>query len=80
MSPWTFTFFPQGQLCDPRYVRKFRGGWKQQGSRFNPNVENLLELESHGIFAAIPYCLDLIGGPYIETNQEFVKSFRPKKK
>ena len=34
----------------------------------------------HGIFAAIPYCLDLIGGPYIETNVEFVKSFRPKKK
>ena len=33
-----------------------------------------------GIFAAIPYCLDLIGAPYIETNEEFVKSFRPKKK
>ena len=37
-------------------------------------------VKTHGIFAAIPYCLDLIGGPYIETNQEFVKSFRPKKK
>jgi len=33
-----------------------------------------------GIFAAIPYCLDLIGAPYIETNEELVKSFRPKKK
>ena len=33
-----------------------------------------------GIFTAIPYCLDLIGAPYIETNEEFVKSFRPKKK
>ena len=33
-----------------------------------------------GIFSAIPYCLDLIGAPYIETNEEFVKSFRPKKK
>ncbi|MCB6184396.1 molybdopterin adenylyltransferase [Leeia sp. TBRC 13508] len=31
-----------------------------------------------GIFAAIPYCIDLIGGPYIETNPEVVKSFRPK--
>lgn len=31
-----------------------------------------------GIFAAIPYCIDLIGGPYIETNPEVVKAFRPK--
>jgi molybdopterin adenylyltransferase len=32
----------------------------------------------HGIFAAVPYCLDLIGAPFIETNEEIVKSFRPK--
>src|SRR5262249_52532012 len=32
----------------------------------------------HGIFAAIPYCIDLIGGPYIETTEAVVKSFRPK--
>lgn len=31
-----------------------------------------------GIFAAVPYCIDLIGGPYIETNEAIVKSFRPK--
>jgi len=31
-----------------------------------------------GIFAAVPYCIDLIGGPYIETNPEIVKAFRPK--
>ncbi|MGH8753287.1 MAG: molybdopterin adenylyltransferase, partial [Burkholderiales bacterium] len=31
-----------------------------------------------GIFAAVPYCIDLIGGPYIETNEEVVKAFRPK--
>jgi molybdopterin adenylyltransferase len=31
-----------------------------------------------GIFAAIPYCIDLIGGPYIETREEVVKAFRPK--
>ena len=31
-----------------------------------------------GIFAAIPYCIDLIGGPYIETNEAIVKAFRPK--
>ena len=32
----------------------------------------------HGIFAAVPYCLDLIGAPYIETNTEIVQAFRPK--
>jgi molybdopterin adenylyltransferase len=31
-----------------------------------------------GIFAAIPYCLDLIGGPYVETRETVVKAFRPK--
>lgn len=34
----------------------------------------------HGIFAAVPYCLDLIGAPYIETNEAIVKAFRPKQK
>ncbi len=31
-----------------------------------------------GIFAAVPYCIDLIGGPYIETNEAIIKAFRPK--
>jgi molybdopterin adenylyltransferase len=31
-----------------------------------------------GIFAAVPYCIDLIGGPYVETNEAVVKAFRPK--
>jgi len=31
-----------------------------------------------GIFAAVPYCIDLIGGPYIETHEAVVRSFRPK--
>jgi molybdopterin adenylyltransferase len=31
-----------------------------------------------GVFAAVPYCIDLIGGPYIETNEAVVKAFRPK--
>jgi molybdopterin adenylyltransferase len=32
----------------------------------------------HGIFAAVPYCLDIIGAPYVETNEILVKAFRPK--
>src|SRR5450830_1798770 len=32
----------------------------------------------NGIFAAVPYCIDLIGGPYIETNDAVCKAFRPK--
>ena len=31
-----------------------------------------------GIFAAVPYCIDLIGGPYIETHENVIKAFRPK--
>jgi molybdopterin adenylyltransferase len=31
-----------------------------------------------GIFAAVPYCIDLIGGPYMETNPDVCKAFRPK--
>ena len=31
-----------------------------------------------GIFAAIPYCIDLIGGPYVETHEAVCKAFRPK--
>jgi len=31
-----------------------------------------------GIFAAVPYCIDLIGGPYIETNDAICKGWRPK--
>ena len=32
----------------------------------------------NGIFAAVPYCIDLIGGPYLETRDEVCKAFRPK--
>jgi len=32
----------------------------------------------HGIFAAVPYCIDLMGGPYLETHDEVCKAFRPK--
>ncbi len=31
-----------------------------------------------GVFAAVPYCIDLIGGPYLETRPEVVQAFRPK--
>ena len=32
----------------------------------------------HGIFAAVPYCIDLIGGPYLDTDESVCKAFRPK--
>lgn len=45
-------------------------------------LEGLKDKEGHslvkGIFAAVPYCIDLIGGPYIETNETVIKVFRPK--
>ncbi|HEX5126964.1 MAG TPA: molybdopterin adenylyltransferase [Rhodocyclaceae bacterium] len=36
------------------------------------------KLVVEGIFAAVPYCIDLIGGPYVETHADVIKAFRPK--
>jgi molybdopterin adenylyltransferase len=38
------------------------------------------EIIVHGIFAAVPYCIDLLNGPFIETHECIVKTFRPKAK
>lgn len=52
----------------PKSIRETLEGIK--GSEHQPPVP--------GIFAAVPYCLDLIGAPYIETRSEVVATFRPK--
>jgi len=52
----------------PKSIRETLEGLKDEASK--PLV--------HGIFAAVPYCIDLIGGPYIETHEAVVKAFRPK--
>jgi molybdopterin adenylyltransferase len=52
----------------PKAIRETLEGVKDEGGRTVVN----------GIFAAVPYCIDLIGGPYIETNEAVVKAFRPK--
>jgi molybdopterin adenylyltransferase len=53
-----------------------------QPKSIRETLEGLKDAEGktlvHGIFAAVPYCIDLIGGPYIETRDEVVKAFRPK--
>lgn len=36
------------------------------------------EVVHTGVFAAIPYCIDLIGGPYVEADEKVIKVFRPK--
>jgi molybdopterin adenylyltransferase len=41
-------------------------------------LEGLKDRGVPGIFAAVPYCIDLIGGPYIETDETVCKAFRPK--
>jgi molybdopterin adenylyltransferase len=41
-------------------------------------LSGLPEQNVSGIFAAVPYCIDLIGGPYIETDEAVCKAFRPK--
>jgi len=52
----------------PKSIRETLEGLK------GPNGEQVVP----GIFAAVPYCIDLIGGPYIETRDEVCKAFRPK--
>ena len=52
----------------PKSIRETLEGLKgAQGEQLVP-----------GIFAAVPYCVDLLGGPYIETRDEVCKAFRPK--
>jgi len=52
----------------PKSITETLGGLKtEQG-----------EVLVNGIFAAVPYCIDLIGGPYLQTCEEFCKAFRPK--
>ena len=52
----------------PKAIRETLEGVKDEGGNTVVN----------GIFAAVPYCIDLIGGPYIETHEAVVKAFRPK--
>jgi molybdopterin adenylyltransferase len=53
-----------------------------QPKSIKETLEGLKDAEGkqkvHGIFAAVPYCIDLIGGPYIETDDAVCKAFRPK--
>jgi molybdopterin biosynthesis enzyme MoaB len=51
----------------PKSIQETLEGLKEDGRQVVP-----------GIFAAVPYCIDLIGGPYLETNDEVCKVFRPK--
>jgi molybdopterin adenylyltransferase len=43
-----------------------------------PGQPKAIKQTLDGVFAAVPYCIDLIGGPYIETHPEVVQAFRPK--
>ena len=53
-----------------------------QPKSIRETLEGLKDTEGrqqvHGIFAAVPYCLDLIGAPYLETDDSVCKAFRPK--
>jgi molybdenum cofactor synthesis domain-containing protein len=49
-----------------------------QPKAIKETLEGLPDAGVPGIFAAVPYCIDLIGGPYIETNDAVCKAFRPK--
>lgn len=43
-----------------------------------PGQPKAIQETLDGVFAAVPYCVDLIGGPYLETREDLVRAFRPK--
>ena len=70
-----------------RQVAVIRGGalilnLPGQPKSIRETLEGLKDAEGKsivgGIFAAVPYCIDLIGGPYLETDDAVCKAFRPK--
>ncbi|MCQ9326115.1 molybdopterin adenylyltransferase [Neisseria dentiae] len=54
----------------PKAIAETLGGVRGEGG----------EIKVHGLFAAIPYCVELIGGAFIETDETVCKAFRPKQK
>ena len=85
MRQISLSFVPTAILS--RQVGVIRGGTliinlPGQPKSIKETLEGLKDADGkqkvHGIFAAVPYCIDLIGGPYIETDESVVKAFRPK--
>jgi molybdopterin adenylyltransferase len=85
MRQISLKFVPTAILS--RQVAVIRGGsliinLPGQPKSIRETLEGLRDADGkpvvHGIFAAVPYCVDLIGGPYIETREEICKAFRPK--
>lgn len=52
----------------PKAIRETLEGLKDENN----------QVLTPGIFAAVPYCIDLIGGPYVETNDAIIAAFRPR--
>jgi molybdopterin adenylyltransferase len=85
MRQISLRFVPTAILS--RQVAVIRGGaliinLPGQPKAIRETLEGLKDKEGNalapGIFAAVPYCIDLIGGPYIETDERVIKAFRPK--
>lgn len=85
MRQISLKFVPTAILS--RQVAVIRGGsliinLPGQPKAIAETLEGLKDAEGKqvvpGIFAAVPYCVDLIGGPYLETRDEVCKAFRPK--
>jgi molybdopterin adenylyltransferase len=85
MRQISLNFVPTAILS--RQVAVIRGGalivnLPGQPKSIQETLEGLKEADGsqrvHGIFSAIPYCLDLIGAPYVETDDAVCRAFRPK--
>ena len=61
------------------WLSRGRAGTRRKTLIINlPGQPKAIRETLDGVFAAVPYCIDLIGGPYIETYEAVVKAFRPK--
>ena len=85
MRQISLTFVPTAILS--RQVAVIRGktliiNLPGQPKAIAETLEGLKDVDGkpqvHGIFAAVPYCIDLMGGPYLETDDAVCKAFRPK--
>ena len=72
-------YFVIRQAIDSQVLTKLPIGWKLSVEVVLP-VTIRIGLIHHyrAVFAAVPYCIDLIGGARLETNPRFCKAFRPK--
>ena len=76
LARWAEIFAGMGLSGDPLTHAELRRHYSEP-SRVYHTLHHVAECLD-AVFPAVPYCVDLIGGPYLETNDEVCKGWRPK--